>query len=166
MSLPHLVLVPGLWEGGFVFERMIPLLDEKKYATSIAILASTGVPSAPAPAKSPSMYDDEDAIHAVIEPLVDSGKEVLVVAHSAGGYLGAGATEGLCKPKRQELGKPGGVIGFVFLCAGIAPLGYQHIPERPFCDYQVSFFWQSFGRLLIFSRANLFRKTRASECIA
>ena len=140
MIQPHLVLVPGLWVGDFAWDKLIPLLEAQGFQISVAKLVSTGVPSVPPPGKSLCMRDDEAAIRAVIEPLVESGKEVLVVAHSAGGYLGSGSVEGLCKPKRQALGKAGGVVAFAFLCAGLAPAGYQHVPERPFADYQVSIY--------------------------
>ena len=128
-----------LVESGFIFEKLGPQLEAKGYSISIAPLVSTGVAYSPPPAHTPSLHDDEAAIRKVIEPLVESGKDVVIVAHSAGGYISAGAVQGLCKPKRKQSGKTGGVVYFVFYCAGIAPIGFKHTPERPFADYQVNY---------------------------
>jgi hypothetical protein len=49
-------------------------------------------------------------------------------------FLGASAIEGLAKSHRQESGFQSGVIGIVFLAAGIAPEGYVH-SRRPFMHF-------------------------------
>ncbi len=83
------------------------------------------------------MRDDELAIRSAVQKLVEEEeKTVVLVAHSAGGFLGAGAIEGLGLKDRVGRGKRGGVERIVFLCAGLAPEGYVH--ERlPFMDFDV-----------------------------
>lgn len=84
------------------------------------------------------MRDDEAAIRSVLQKLiVEEEKDVVMVMHSAGGFLGSAATEGLDRKKREKEGKKGGVVRFVFLCAGIAEKGQFHA-DRPFMDLEVS----------------------------
>lgn len=61
----------------------------------------------------------------------------MMVCHSAGGFLGSGATEGLSKKERENEGKKGGVRAFVFLAAGLGPVGFVH-EDLPFMDFEVS----------------------------
>lgn len=78
------------------------------------------------------MRDDEAAIHSVVKKLIEEETDVVMVLHSAGGFLGSAAIEGL---GRKE-GRKGGVVKLVFLCAGIAKVGHEHKP-LPFMDLEV-----------------------------
>ncbi len=82
------------------------------------------------------MKDDENAIRAVTQKLVEEEeKEVVLVMHSAGGFLGSAAIEGLSRQEREGKGKRrGGVTKLIFLCAGIAPVGHVH-GDLPFMDF-------------------------------
>lgn len=83
------------------------------------------------------MKDDVAHIRAVIAPLVEQEeKEVLLVLHSAGAFLGSMAIEGLSEKERKGADKKGGVIKIVFLAGAVWEEGFQHGP-LPFFDYQV-----------------------------
>lgn len=136
MTKPTILLVPGLWEGPTVFSQVISSLSSLGYPTETAPLISTGTRSP----GNPGMKDDTAAIRLVVQKLVEEEeKEVVMVLHSAGGFLGSSATEGLTLEKRAQEGKTGGVRKFVFLCAGIMPLGQTHV-DLPFFDLEVRHF--------------------------
>lgn len=65
-----------------------------------------------------------------------------MVLHSAGGFLGSMAIEGLSVKERNEAGKEGGVIGLVFVAGAVWEEGFQHGP-LPFFEYRVSSFFSS-----------------------
>ena len=109
------------------------MLSEKNYATTIASLPSTGTTSP----GNPGMHDDIAAIRSTIQELVIAEKKVVIVLHSAGGFLGSNAIEGLSKTVREEKGLKGGVVGIVFLTAAIFPESFEHGP-LPFGEPKVS----------------------------
>lgn len=82
------------------------------------------------------MKDDVASIRSIIAPLVEQEqRDILLVLHSASGFLGPMAIEGLSVKERREAGKTGGVSKIVFLAGAIWPEGYEHGP-MPFADYQ------------------------------
>ena len=133
MSKPAVVFVPGFWEGPEVFSSVQEALGSYGYETLAVALPSTGTSSP----NNPSMHDDIQAIRANIEPQIEEGNELLLAMHSAGGFLGSNATEGLSTKERTAAGKKGGVQKLVFLTGGVLDEGVQHGP-LPFFDYQVS----------------------------
>jgi hypothetical protein len=103
-----------LFEGASVFDAVRTALHARDIPTAIAPLISTGTLSP----HNPSMHDDEEVIAEVLRRLVeDEGSEVVLVVHSAGGFLGAAAMEGLdrltqeAKGKRRECCEDGGLSG-------------------------------------------------------
>ena len=69
----------------------------------------------------------------LLQPLIEDGKEVLLVMHSYGGGSGSTAAKGLSSVERRQQGLKGGAIGEVFVAAmvveekeiGLSPLGGQ-----------------------------------------
>jgi len=128
---PTILFVPGIWEGPTVFNHVCSLLQDLGFPTQTCTLPSTGTKSP----GNPSMHDDKLAIRSVVQKLVEEeGKTVVLVCHSAGGFLGAAAIEGLAVNVRKEKGESGGVGKLVFLCAGLAPEGFEH-GSLPFMDF-------------------------------
>lgn len=123
------LFVPGFWEGPTVFEKVISLLKTNEVSAEAATLKSTGTTSP----GNPDMKDDIAAIRAHIETILARKEDVLLALHSAGGFLGSEAMQGLDKKTRGE--QPG-VIGIVFLAAAVFPEGYQHQP-LPFAVVEV-----------------------------
>lgn len=137
MAHPVVVFVPGFWEGVTVFDGVRRSLESAHGYRTVAVpLASTGTASP----GNPGLKDDVRGIRAAIEPLVLDGKELLLVLHSAGGFLGAQAIRGLSAKHRAEEGKAGGVRMIVFLAAGVWAEGFHHQP-LPFFEYDVSLFF-------------------------
>ena len=133
MAKPTIVFVPGIWEGPSVFDGVSKTLQSYGYSTAYAPLASTGHASP----GNPTLLDDVQHIRSAIEPIVEEGKEIILVGHSAGGFLGSAAVKDLGLKKRAEDGKTGGVAKLMYLAAGLAPEGWRHPDVLPFFDIQV-----------------------------
>ncbi|KAI4098048.1 MAG: hypothetical protein LQ339_006616 [Xanthoria mediterranea] len=132
MALPHILLIPGFWEGTSIFDVVITSLRAHGYNAQAVPLLSTGHASP----NNPSMKDDVACIRSVIAPLVErEEKDVILVLHSAGAFLGSMALKDLSAKERTEKGKKGGVKKIVFLAGAIWPEGFQHGP-LPFFDYK------------------------------
>ncbi|KAI1845392.1 hypothetical protein JX265_005253 [Neoarthrinium moseri] len=69
---------------------------------------------------------DVEAIQRTAFSLFDQGKEVALIAHSAGGVPACVATQGLTISQRAKEGKPGGFRHIIFLAAFAIPVrGYD-----------------------------------------
>ena len=135
MALTTLVFVPGLWEGTSVFELLREILAKASppiIDCYSAPLRSTGTTSP----GNPNLKQDVDGIRVVLEPLVKAGKRVVIVAHSAGGFLGSEAVEGLEVGGKNTGGNGGGVEKMFFIAAALFRAGYEH-RDLPFMDFQV-----------------------------
>ena len=129
-GMQHILFVPGFWEGSAPFSDVASLLQAQVYSTEIAILPSTGTTSP----GNPNMKDDIEAICSTVTNIVDKGQHVVLVLHSAGGFLGSNAIEGLSLKARQGKQLSGGVSKIVFLARAIFPEGFKHGP-LPFFTY-------------------------------
>ena len=107
---PTVLYVPGFWEGVEPFQQVASLLSAKNIAVATSALRSTGT-SSPG---NPSMHDDIATIRSSVETLTAEDKETVMVLHSAGGFLGSNAIEGLTAKARTAKGLKGGVVGIVF----------------------------------------------------
>ncbi|KAJ5708272.1 hypothetical protein N7488_008073, partial [Penicillium malachiteum] len=115
---PIIVFVPGAWHGADGFDQVRSLLTAQGYDSEAISTPSVG------------SADPDNGLHAdikytksVLKGLVDSGRQVVVVNHSYGGIVGAGAVEGLGYKQRVESGQTGGVIMVVWMGAFVAPNG-------------------------------------------
>lgn len=86
--------------------------------------------------QSPSMFDDIEVIRKAVTAIVSQGKDVLLVGHSAGAFLGSHALQELTPKARNDAGKPGAVVKLAFVTGAIFPPGHEHGPA-PFIDIQV-----------------------------
>ena len=134
---PTIFIVPGIYEGPTVFEPLKSVLEGYGYAVHVTHLPSTGTTSP----GNPSIADDVASIAADLASVVSrAGADgVLVVCHSAGGFLGSSAMRGLTAEARRAeggAGGAGGVAKMVFLAAGIGPEGLEHTPQ-PFMEFHV-----------------------------
>jgi hypothetical protein len=61
--------------------------------------------------------------NSILKPLVDSGKEVIVVLHSFAGVYGGAAVKGPSKAERSSAALSGGIIALVYIAAACVPSG-------------------------------------------
>lgn len=117
MSPPTLLLVPGAWFPGEVFNPLVEALKaQHPYDIVIAPYPSIN------PQGDPNITCETDTIHVrenFLKPLVESGRDVVVFTHSYGGMVGAGAATGFGKRSRSSAGHAGGVIGLI-MASGFA----------------------------------------------
>jgi hypothetical protein len=130
---PTIIFVPGLWEGPTVFDKVTSILQSQGHSTEVTSLLSTGTTSP----GNPNMNDDIANIRSTISKVVEAEEEVLLVLHSAGGFLGSSCIEGLTVKAQKEKGLQGGVVKILFLAAGVLPMGATP-PLLPFFEFDVS----------------------------
>jgi len=115
---PVIVFTPGAWHSPAGFHMVVDKLEQAGYETKGVTLASVG---APEPLK--DFQPDLEAIQAALKPIVDQGKDVLLVVHSYGGVIGGEAVQGFLKSDREKQGQQGGVTHMYFCCAFALPEG-------------------------------------------
>jgi len=110
---PVVVLIPGSFGSAACYSRMKPFLKGYEFV-------DVAFPSAD-PEDALSVTCQRDITHvrdAFMQPLIDEGKDVVVVVHSYGGVISA-CCKGLDKVTRASRGQRGGVIGLVLICSNI-----------------------------------------------
>lgn len=116
---PHIVLVPGAWHSPIHYQELIELLEKAGYSVKSMQLPSVG-------SKEPnqvSVATDATAIREkLLLPLLDDGKDVILLMHSYGGCPGAAAAKGLGKHDSNANGR-GSIVGLIFLTAFLAREG-------------------------------------------
>ncbi|KAF7588696.1 hypothetical protein BBP40_005295 [Aspergillus hancockii] len=101
------------------------MLTKNKYdyiTTDTAVLASTGTVSP----DYPTMKDDIATVRTYIKKWVLQGRDVFLVLHSAGAFIGSEAMEGLSKQERKENGENEGVVYTLFLAGVVVEEGHEH----------------------------------------
>lgn len=135
-SKPTFVFVPGNFLPPSYYADIANLLETHGFQTRLVTLPSTG-PKSPLTSNKP----DITAIHHVLKELSDSGKEIIVVAHSYGGIPTCEAVKGLENEKGHA-----GVAKLVLIAAWLLQEG-QSLPdiigkyniEAPWARFEVSY---------------------------
>lgn len=113
---PHIALVPGAWHSPVHYQELLDLFEKAGYPTSSIQLPSVDS----AHPNSESVAGDVAAIREkLLLPLINEGKDVVLIMHSYGGCPGGAAAKGLSKAERKN----GGIIGLVFIAAFLAREG-------------------------------------------
>lgn len=118
-SKPTIVIVPGAWQLISVFVPFADLLKTKGFDTEIVDMPSVGGTQLPLT----GLAEDIAAVRAVVQPLVEAEREVVLLTHSAGGVSGGGAVKGLDVRTRREAGLRGGVVRVIYMAAFMVPKG-------------------------------------------
>ena len=116
---PVYVFVPGAWHTPDTFDGIRALLSKRGLESVAVALPSVG---AAEPTKS-GLHADIAHTKSVLQSLADLGRQIVVVTHSYGGMVGAGAVEHLGYTQRSKAGQSGGVIMVVWLAAFVTPKG-------------------------------------------
>lgn len=115
---PVFVFVPGAWHAAETFDVVRDLMHKRGLKTE-----AIATPSVGASPPNKGLHADIEYTKAVLQEMVDAGRQVVVVNHSYGGLVGAGAVEGLGYAQRSQAGLPGGVIMVVWMAAFATPKG-------------------------------------------
>ncbi|KAI5302198.1 hypothetical protein KEM56_000929 [Ascosphaera pollenicola] len=109
-------MVPGAWQSPEQYAILREILHHDGFQTESIQLPSVGS-SDPA---NESVTKDVRAIREkMLLPLINQGKEIVLLMHSYGGCPGGAAAKGLSKEQCDK----GGIIGLVFLAAFLAREG-------------------------------------------
>lgn len=114
---PTIVFAPGAWHQPSCFDRIRQSLHGRGYSTDAVSYPSVGFQP------NSTLSDDATALRGVLEKVVSTGKEVVLVLHSYGGMVGSNAVDGLGVHERAQQRKKGGVIMVVFMAAFAVPKG-------------------------------------------
>lgn len=116
-TLPTLILVPGAFGSPAGYDKLLPHFEQ------------VGLPTVPGPYPSCNPVDPASATASkdiealrqdVLLPLLDQGKDVVILAHSYGGVVAGGAANSLDKPTRKSQGKhAAGVVGLIYVAGNI-----------------------------------------------
>lgn len=113
------VLCPGSFSPASFYHKVTAILESKGYKAYETDLLSVNDGTGP----SVSMYEDAAHINSVIANLADQGKEVILACNSYSGIPGTESAKGLSRAERKAAGKPGALIGIVYLSSFVAPVG-------------------------------------------
>jgi hypothetical protein len=115
---PIFVFVPGAWHTADTFDGIRELMSQRGFDTE-----AVPTPSVGAIPPNKGLHADIEFTKDFCRDLADKGRQIVLVAHSYGGMVGAGAVEGLGYSQRSKAGLPGGVIMVVFMAAFATPKG-------------------------------------------
>ena len=113
-----LVIMPGTWHLPSAYDDLKSNLEVAGFSVHVQNFPSL---DAVEPDAATCQADVDAARQQLLGLIEGGGQEVLVVCHSYGGIVGAGAAQGLSQRARRKQGKQGGVLGLVFITAFIVP---------------------------------------------
>ncbi|KAK7222658.1 hypothetical protein V2G26_010661 [Clonostachys chloroleuca] len=115
------VICPGAWP---LLSFMEPLMEAFENRSHPAITSIVDTYPTTDPNVTVKVNPDSEYLRTkVLEPVLETGADVVVFMHSYGGTYGASSLEGLSKEERQSKGLKGGIIATVQTAAFIAPTG-------------------------------------------
>jgi hypothetical protein len=138
MSKPTIVLVPGAWHQPAHYSALIGMLESASYEVVTEKLPSV---DSSTPTQQSVPNDATFIEKHLLRPLVDQGKDILLLMHSYGGCPGADAAKGYSKKERTVAGKKGGIIGLVFMAAFLANEGDSLLSKLPNQEYDPWVVW-------------------------
>jgi pimeloyl-ACP methyl ester carboxylesterase len=107
---PTIFFVPGACHLASSFDGARKQLEGLGYDVYSRTLPSTERADA-------SWTDDRDACLEIMQPMMDEGKEIVVIAHSYGGVPGTAVCQNHSLNERAAVGKIGGVRAIIFVAA-------------------------------------------------
>lgn len=114
---PAIVLVHDAFHQPHHYEATLRPLRERGFTVAAPALPTTG-------ARPGTAYQDDVAVlmHEALQPLLDQGRDVVLVAHGFGALPASQCVEGEAVAERADCGLAGGVCHYVNVCG----LAYPH----------------------------------------
>lgn len=114
---PVIVVVPAAWHSPIHYSIYTAQLSDVGYT-----IVSERLPScdSPNPRAQSVAVDAAFVRERLLMPSINAGKEVVVIMHSYSGGPGAVAAKDLSVSERRAAGRPGGIIGLIFISAFLA----------------------------------------------
>lgn len=110
---PTFIFVPGAWHIAATWDKVTSLLNSQGYkSTSVTLPSTAGDPDA-------TFFDDVQAVRTAIISSTSLGRNVILVAHSYGGHVGASAIKDVPTTKNPSQDPTSGkVIGIAIMATG------------------------------------------------
>ncbi|KAH9908175.1 alpha/beta-hydrolase [Xylariomycetidae sp. FL2044] len=116
-NLPTIVLVPGAFGTPAGFDKLLPYLAEAGLTTIAGPYPSCDPED---PAQSNSAADSKALREDVLLPLLEQqNTDAVILAHSYGGVVAAGAAKNLDQQTRRSEGHTNGIIGLIYVAGNI-----------------------------------------------
>ncbi|KAF2450681.1 alpha/beta-hydrolase [Karstenula rhodostoma CBS 690.94] len=114
---PTILFVPGAWHLPSCYDLVSAPLSAAGFPTfSVSLPSNSHTPIS-------SFEPDIAAIRSTLAPLVEGGKDVVIVAHSYGSVPANEALKGFTQRERAGRGEQGGVLHYVFISAFVTSVG-------------------------------------------
>lgn len=107
---PHIFIIPGAWHTGPSMNDFVKSLETAGFSAEAVTLVSIDKAGM-------TVQDDEAQVKGLLRPMIDEGRDIVLVAHSYGGMVGTGVIAGLDERSRRAKGLKGGILGVVYLTA-------------------------------------------------
>lgn len=117
---PIVVLVHGACHTPGHFHLLIQALRKAEYRVIAPSLATTGWDDR---ISGKTWADDVALLHSVVDPLLDEGRQAIVLGHSYGGIVITHFAVGHSVAERAARGQKGGVAAVLYLAALALPAG-------------------------------------------
>ncbi|KAI1330797.1 Alpha/beta hydrolase fold-1 [Xylariaceae sp. FL0255] len=124
MTKPYIVLVPGSFALPEAYMSVVEGIKAKGLNIKVRHLPTIGLgPQKGRDTPPASMYDDAALIAKEVAAIADTGREVIVVAHSYGGIPTTESAKGLTVKEREEEGKKGGLVRIGYMTCVVGRVG-------------------------------------------
>lgn len=124
MSKPTFVFVPGAWHSPDAYDGVISRLTTFGFESVKVSLPSVGCDP-----PTEDFSDDVSAIKEAVTKLIDTEKDVVLVAHSYGGLPCGEMPKELSSSDRASKDLRGGIIRLVLIASFLALEGFQMVPK-------------------------------------
>ncbi|KAM0254980.1 hypothetical protein ACHAQJ_006208 [Trichoderma viride] len=118
---PHILIIPGGWHPVSCMDDFVKSLQAAGFPAQVVPTRSVGT-------RDVTVQDDEAQVKALLTPLIDQGRDVVIIGHSYGGMVATGVIAGLDKRRRDAQGLKGGVLGVIYLTAFV-PLQHETLAQ-------------------------------------
>ena len=115
---PTIYMIPGGWHCPAHYEPVLGILRSHGYPVAAINLPTVGTDMA-----SKTIYDDIKTISSELTQLADDGRDIIIMMHSYGGFVGSDAAHGLGKTEREKEGKKGGIIKMIYMATVVVAKG-------------------------------------------
>lgn len=119
-QLPTLVFLAGAFADPSCFDPLTSRLQKAGYPFIYASVPSLNPSS---PGDSSTAQDAAHVRNNVLLPLLEEGKDIIVIVHSYGGVVGGAAATGLSKAELSAEGKTSGILGLLYIVGNVVGNG-------------------------------------------
>jgi alpha-beta hydrolase superfamily lysophospholipase len=130
---PVILIIGGGWHTPASYAKLTTALKDTGYEVHCPAHASVSSKRPPVA----GLKEDTAAIRNYVEDLLQTGKRLLVIAHSYGGQLASNSLHGQSVESRAARGLSGGVAMLIYMCAFALEEGRSSKPYGCTCRLEL-----------------------------